>query len=171
MQVFKLKSKLTWFQILMLAYFVALLVIGLPLALWSVKRAIEYRSQASKVTITAAIPHTPFNTPNYAEVANKPPEILAANKIHLSPGDVLAVTFSITDPDWVKGQKPPQTKFSSSSKLPEGLKIMCSTKAKTKTCQLMGTVSGPVKEFQLLKLTATDTYGASTTNVVILQEN
>ncbi len=156
-------------QTLLLLYFILLALLGLPLALGALKFNLDYRRQAETVTIKATIPPNPFNTPNYKELHNKPIMIEAEAEIAIVEGNPIDISITVTDPDWIPGLRSPQTRFSSATKLPIGLKILCSTTQKTKICKLTGTPLQTLSAPRIINLTATDALEATTKTTITLR--
>lgn len=156
-------------RFLLLVYFLILTGLGLPLGLLAIKLNVDYHRKAETVTFKAAIPPNPFNTPNYKQLYNKSPEIVAAETIYLSPEESLNVSIEITDPDWIPGLEPISTRFISNRPLPRGLKIMCITLKKTKQCSLVGTPASTLSQPQALTITATDALDKAITKKVFLR--
>lgn len=154
---------------LLLTYFILLTVLGLPLGLLAIKLNVDYRRKAETVTFKATIPPNPFNTPNYKELYNKPPEIIAPETVNLSVGEDVNVELLITDPDWIPGLEPVATRFSSTKPLPSGLKILCITQKRTKSCSLVGTPTTTLSEPQVLTINATDAFGITISKKILLR--
>lgn len=152
-------------QKFILAYLLLLLILGLPLTIWSVKKTLKYRGQAEQVTITATVARTPYNTPDYATNGNQPPVIKAPQLISLEIGKPINIEFLTTDPDWIRGQTPPDVKFKSNYPLPPGLKIFCTSFGNFTTCSLQGLPTYSILH-QYLTITAIDFYQASSTHIL-----
>lgn len=161
--------RLTLSQKLLLIYFILLAVLGLPLALGALKLNLDQRRKAETVTIKATIPPNPFNTPNYKELYNKPPEIIIPDTVNLSSEVSLNVELLIIDPDWIPGLKPVATRFSSTKPLPLGLKILCKTQPRIKTCSLVGVPTTKPSIPQPLTIRATDALDAIHSKKIILR--
>lgn len=161
--------RLTLSQKLLLIYFILLAVLGLPLALGALKLNLDQRRKAETVTIKATIPPNPFNTPNYKELYNKPIMIETNTEVAIIPEQPIAIPITITDPDWIPGLHLPQARFSSSVALPHGLKILCSTRKKIKSCKLTGTPKQALVTPQTIIITATDALGSQTKSKMTLQ--
>lgn len=162
-------KRLSVSRFLLLIYFLLLTGLGIPLGLLAIKLNVDHRRKAETVTFNVTIPPNPFNTPNYKELYNKPPEIVASEEINFTPGVNLNVHFEITDPDWIPGLEPVATRFSSTKPLPQGLKILCKTQAKTKSCTLVGIPLEALSEPQVLTIKATDALDATQSKKSILR--
>jgi hypothetical protein len=164
-----LPKRLSVSRFLLLIYFLLLTGLGLPLGLLAIKLNVDYRRKAETVKFRVSIPPNPFNTPNYKELYNKSPEIVAVETIYLLPEVNLNVSLEITDPDWIPGLDPVATRFSSNKPLPQGLKILCKTQRKTKQCSLVGTPQAMLAEPQVLTITATDALEKTVSKKVVLR--
>lgn len=162
-------KRLSVSRFLLLIYFILLTGLGIPLGLLAIKLNVDYRRQAETVTVKATIPPNPFNTPNYKELYNKPPEIIAPETVNLSVESGLNVEFLITDPDWIPGVEPVATRFSSTKPLLSGLKILCKTQSRIKTCSLVGTPTIALSEPRVLTINATDAFGVTISKKVLLR--
>jgi hypothetical protein len=164
-----LPKRLSVSRFLLLIYFLLLTGLGIPLGLLAIKLNVDYRRKAETVTVKVSIPPNPFNTPNYKELYNKPPEIMTPEEMSLTPEVNLNMQFTITDPDWIPGLELVATRFSSNKPLPAGLKILCKTQSKTKSCSLVGIPLEALREPQVLTIKATDALDAMQSKKIILR--
>ncbi len=162
-------KRLSVSRFLLLIYFLLLTGLGIPLGLLAIKLNVDYRRKAETVTFKVTIPPNPFNTPNYKELYNKPPEIVAPEEMSLTPEVNLNVQLEITDPDWIPGLELVATRFSSTKPLPSGLKILCKTQSKIKSCSLVGIPLEALSEPQVLTIKATDALDATRLKKMILR--
>lgn len=162
-------KRLSVSRFLLLIYFLLLTGLGLPLGLLAIKLNVDYRRKAETVKFTVSIPPNPFNTPNYKELYNKPPEIIAPETVNLSSEVILNVELLITDPDWIPGLEQVKTRFTAYKPLPTGLKILCLTQKKTKSCSLVGTPTTALSEPQVLTINATDAFGITISKKILLR--
>lgn len=162
-------KKLSVSRFLLLCYFILLTGLGLPLGLLAIKLNVDYRRKAETVTFKAAIPPNPFNTPNYKELYNKPPEIIAPEMVSLSSGAILNVELLITDPDWIPGLEQVKTRFTAYKPLPMGLKILCLSQKKTRSCSIVGVPTTAPSEPQILTINATDAFGITISKKILLR--
>lgn len=157
-------------QKFILLYLILMIILGLPLTIWSVKKAIEYRSQAEQVTITATVARTAYNTPDYATNGNQPPTIDAPSTVNLEINHRTEAELHITDPDWIRGQTPPNVQFRSNYPLPKDLKIYCTSFGNFTTCSLQGTPTFSNTN-QYLTINAFDFYQATSTHKITFTVN
>jgi hypothetical protein len=154
-------------QKFILLYLILMVILGLPLTIWSVKKAIEYRSQAEQVTITATVAKTPYNTPDFATNGNQSPIIQAPTTINLRINTPIETELLTTDPDWIRGQTPPNVQFKSNYPLPSDLKIYCTSFGNFTTCSLQG-IPTHSNTNQYLTINASDFYQAASSHKIML---